>query len=433
MERSEPLFSLDEGLQDSPLSSSDGSVYLSSLGDDEWDPEVLLEAMGDDIGDFGEVAIAEPRKKKKKLNYDPNKARNERRFVLIQLRGEVEKLQTRLKQLQRIRGENKKPNDQHEDSRSRPSNKNADMPEVWKEICFRQLDRRLRAEQENVHLKESCEREMQVVKSIKRLLYRQSPPSHMVYLEGTTHTRRIEIPTARFKHMAALIFEQLSSGVEDSYRHAEAVVEVNNPVSTGEMTPKPLLRNIMNGARLELFDHRILPFDMRMTGDAWWQYWNNYRGRRVQETADNVVTESFGLEFCDATAGTTATFYVQQILRRHVEEGRTVIVWNAYVEPFTFENERVSDVYFLMRSHVIIRPGDRASVDCGDADTASTRMSTCEIITPHFLNPGLKDEPEMVALTGFVASSLSSNIMMRNEKIEDLLLDQTLEQRSKAN
>ncbi|KAE9239191.1 hypothetical protein PF002_g10401 [Phytophthora fragariae] len=350
-------------LQFSQHASGVETGYLSSLGGDEWDPEVLLEAMVDNIGDFGLVETSEEpsrKKKKKKLNYDPNKARSERRVVLSQLRDEVEKLQTKLQQLQ-------------------------------------------------------------LLLSLKRLLYRQSPPSDKAYLEGTTRTRRIEIPTVGLQHMTALIFEQLSSGVEHSYREVEVVVEVNSPVSLDAMTPKPLLRDMMDGTRLEVFDHHILPFDMRTTADAWWQPWHNYRRRRVQDTVDNVVTESFGMEFIDTNADTTATFYVQQILRRHVEDHRTVFVWNAYVEPFTFENKRVSGIYFLEQSHVIIKPG---------GEGMSTRISTCEIITRHFLDQSMKDDPKMAALASFVASSLSSNIMTRNEKIEDLLLDQTVQQRS---
>ncbi|KAE9014547.1 hypothetical protein PR002_g14190 [Phytophthora rubi] len=405
-------------LQFSQHASGVETGYLSSLGGDEWDPEVLLEAMVDNIGDFGLVESSEePSRKKKKLNYDPNKARSERRVVLSQLRDEVEKLQTKLQQLQLIRGHYKKNG--HPKDTQPPSH--SGMTRVWKEVCVRQLNQRLRAERENLHLKQCCEREKQVVQSLKRLLYRQSPPSDKAYLEGTTRTRRIEIPTVGLQHMTALIFEQLSSGVEHSYREVEVVVEVNSPVSLDAMTPKPLLRDMMDGTRLEVFDHHILPFDMRTTADAWWQHWHNYRGRRVQDTVDNVVTESFGMEFSDTNADTTATFYVQQILRRHVEDHRTVFVWNAYVEPFTFENKRVSGIYFLEQSHVIIKPG---------GEGMSTRMSTCEIITRHFLDQSMKDDPKMAALASFVASSLSSNIMTRNEKIEDLLLDQTVQQRS---
>ncbi|ETI40712.1 hypothetical protein F443_13948 [Phytophthora nicotianae P1569] len=426
--------------------NGDGATgYLSSLGGEEWDPEVLLSAMDSDFGGgYGPELLpitpfqwvnapnventlieesAPPQRKKTKLNYDPNKARNERRFQLIELRDEVKELEMKLKQLQIIRIKKKPTGAQHKKYRSNHT-KSTGMSAVWKEFCFRQLEQRLRAERENIHLKKSCEREMEVVKGLRKLLYRHPSQRDIMYLGENTRTRRIDIPTGSLKQMAALIFDELSTGVENSYRIAEVVIEINSPVPTHKVTQKPLLRDAMNGMRMEVFDHHILPFDMRATGDAWWKHWHNYRGQSCE--AGNVVAESFGLEFTDVMANTTATFYVQQILHRHVEDHRTVIVWNAYIEPFMFENERVSGVYFLEQSHVIIKPDDQYSSSEG---AVPTRMSTCEIISPHFLDPKLKEDPKITALTDFVASSLSSNIMMRNEKIEDMLLDQSLRQR----
>ncbi|GMF20465.1 unnamed protein product [Phytophthora fragariaefolia] len=96
-------------------SPSEDIGYLSSLGGDEWDPEVLLGAVTDDIelGPFG--AGEGPSKKKKRLNNDPNKARNQRRFMLIQLREEAEKLQAKLQQLQGLRSHNKRVGGHRED------------------------------------------------------------------------------------------------------------------------------------------------------------------------------------------------------------------------------------------------------------------------------------------------------------------------------
>ncbi|KAG3199849.1 hypothetical protein PC128_g5011 [Phytophthora cactorum] len=446
MESSELLdaaLSFVNGTLQRPDTGADRAAgYLSSLGGDEWDPEVLLSAMDDDIGDYGTELLpvtpfqwvnapdvtntlthesAQPQLKKKKLNYDPNKARNERRFQLIELRDEVKELEMKLKQLQIIRGK-KKPRRKKDRSCHTMS---SGMSAVWKEVCIRQLEQRLRAERENMHLKKGCEREMQVVQGLRKLLYRHPSQRDIMYLGENTRTRRIEIPTGCLKQMAALIFDELSTGVENSYRIAEVVVETNSPVPINEMTQKPLLRDAMNGMRMEVFDHHILPFDMRATGDAWWIHWNKYRGQSSEATTSDVIAESFGLEFTDVMANTTATFYVQQILHRHVEGHCTVIVWNAYIEPFMFGNERVSGVYFLEQSHVLIKPDDQNSMSSREG-AVPTRMSTCEIITPHFLDPKLSDDPKMADLTDFVASSLSSNIMMRNEKIEYLLLDQSL-------
>ncbi|KAL3672750.1 hypothetical protein V7S43_002042 [Phytophthora oleae] len=86
-------FLVDGGQQQS---AADGG-YLSALGGGEWDPDVLLGTMDGGIGDFGAaktgvlVNVTAPvlentqhqtsaQQKRKKLNYDPNKARNERRF-----------------------------------------------------------------------------------------------------------------------------------------------------------------------------------------------------------------------------------------------------------------------------------------------------------------------------------------------------------------
>ncbi|KAF4039019.1 hypothetical protein GN244_ATG09010 [Phytophthora infestans] len=116
MERSDAVSGAQ---QQGDTGASGAPGYLSSLGDGEWDPEELLSAMDDNIGHFspelltdpfqrvialdeGTTQIQEaiqPQKKKTKLNYDPNKVRNERRFQLIELREKVKELEMKLKQM----------------------------------------------------------------------------------------------------------------------------------------------------------------------------------------------------------------------------------------------------------------------------------------------------------------------------------------------
>lgn len=141
----------------------------------------------------------------------------------------------------------------------------------------------------------------------------------------------------------------------------------------------------------------------------------------MHNATSNIVTESFGLEMNDLKSNVSATSYGQQILRRYVEEDRIVLVWNAYIEPFVFENEPVSGVYILEQSHVLIKPEDPEDGEC------STSMSTCYVITPHYLNPTLKDDAKTSTLIDFLVSALSSNIRARNETVENLLLDRALQ------
>ncbi|KAF4142039.1 hypothetical protein GN958_ATG08739 [Phytophthora infestans] len=126
----------------------------------------------------------------------------------------------KLKQMQIIQG-GEKPTGFRRKKDQSSHTQSTGMSAIWKEVCIRQLEQRLRAERENVNLKKSCEMEMQVVKILRKLLYRHPSQRDIMYLGENTRTRRIEIPTGCLKQMAALIFDDLSIGVENSYRIAE--------------------------------------------------------------------------------------------------------------------------------------------------------------------------------------------------------------------
>ncbi|KAG3118198.1 hypothetical protein PI125_g3111 [Phytophthora idaei] len=131
---------LDESMDVSDASNGSSTASASSvtsLPPTVADPELLLEALDDNLGDFTAspqipaipevlqlestpgptqettIVPASSAKqlksaKKKKLNYDPNKARNERRFELACLRKEVKDLEMTLEQLQSKQGNDKR-------------------------------------------------------------------------------------------------------------------------------------------------------------------------------------------------------------------------------------------------------------------------------------------------------------------------------------
>eukprot|EP00644_Phytophthora_capsici_P000626 jgi/Phyca11/109096/e_gw1.16.592.1 len=135
--------------------------------------------------------------------------------------------------------------------------------------------------------------------------------------------RRLEIPADFIKDVADRIFQQLNAGVEVSYQEVERVLEINFPIPVDVTNHIPVKRK---GASIELVDRRILPFNLSETAEGWWRRLQNYRGQQCYENLGDVIRERCGLEMADVTTDTTATFYVQQVLRRHVEEHRAVIV-----------------------------------------------------------------------------------------------------------
>jgi hypothetical protein len=413
------------------------------------EPELLLEPLDVDLGDLAApplqfeskpataqaaVVPASPHetKGKKKLNYDPNKARNERRFELACLRKEVKDLELTLEQLQSMQPqEHKCSSSVSKPVLRRPVVSGNGMSSVWEQICARQLERRLRVERENIHLKMMYNSQAQVAKRIEKLLHKRMALQDTTYSEISKHTSRIEVPQGYMTETDQQIFEELSAGVEISYQEVDAVFHAHDPARTHVPTREPLLRDSVNGKYMELFDSKIMPFDMLSTGHAWWRRWHNYKGHCAHESGpNNTIVEKFGLEMKDVKTRTTATFYVQQILRRHVESDRIVIVWHAHIKPLEFDKKRADGVCFLEKGYVLIKP-HLADAPAG-SKAAATRVLTCYIISPQLSNRKLRTDARTAALTEFVLSATSANISMSNEMIENLLVDRAMKKRARA-
>ncbi|KAL4093867.1 hypothetical protein PRIC1_011297 [Phytophthora ramorum] len=400
---------VDEGLE--TLFPAGDVDYLSAL-----DFEQLLAGLDDEASHPSDEGKGEESLQFQRKRVGHNKAREERQAELVRLRRQVGDLEFTVKRLQIIRRQ------QRRDSCSKKIDSGG-KASVWREACSRQLKQRLRVERENLHLTQNYKKTVQALKSIEKLLYVRPALWDRMLSEACIRTRRIQIPSECMTHMTALIFDELSAGVEATYRTVKTPEEpaLNGPTSQPELHYNP------HDGRIEAFDCTFVPFGMIETGEAWWRDWNTYRGHSVYENAGNVIKESFGLEMTDSKTNTAAVFYSQQILHRHVEDHRIVYVWDTYTEPFVFKSKRVSGVYYREQCYVLIQPADLASTL--NRGGSCTRLSSCEAITTHFLDPKLKQDARIAALTKFLAKSLPPYMMARNETIGSLLLDEALQKR----
>ncbi|POM70465.1 ATP-binding cassette (ABC) Superfamily [Phytophthora palmivora] len=438
-------FSSDMQLVDTVAADATGLIL--PFDNDGWNPQLLLEALEEchDL-EHSTTDQAEPRPilasesvihqenkalattKSRKKNFNPNKAREERRFQLGQLRKEVEDLELTLKQWQDIRRRQSiSANLDKTDRSTIIEDKSNGVPAVWEEICANQLRHRLKAERENIRLKEKYNEELQLVKRIEKLLFKRLKLSDTPPSETSKHMRRTNLPPGYIKHIATVLFEELAAGIDICYRLRGDFLGVNTFIPTEVASRMPLLRGGLKGTEKTLFDRRILPFSTQETSDAWWTNWHSYRGHN-REIANNIIMESFGLEMNDIKTNTSVTSYGQQILRRDVEDGLTVFVWNAYLEPFVFDDEQVSGIYFLEQCHMIVKPEeDRTATD---ENERSSCMSGCYVTTPYFLDATLQNDPKTAALIEFLVGALFSNMKAHNDAVEDLLLDQALQKHS---
>ncbi|KAF4142033.1 hypothetical protein GN958_ATG08733 [Phytophthora infestans] len=402
---------------DTPPSLEGRSLLFDTLYHEARDDSSLVGQLRLDqtVTAFDERDIRDTATKKKRFN--KNKARDERRFILIQLRDEVEKLTFTLKQLQNLRDK------QHQTTEHTRQDveQRSEVPAVWQDIRARQLQQRLTAERENSRLKQELEREKELVISVQKLLYKRGMPKE-TGPEADKQTRRTNIPPGYAERMAAFIFDELAAGVDTLYQEVSGTLEAGDSFTTVQ---RPLLRGGVEGKAQKLYDRKALSFSQRKAGEVWWRAWHDHRGRNVHESLGDTIVETFGLEMDDFNANVSASSYGQQILRRSIQEHRVMYVWNAYVEPFVFQNEQVSGIYFLEQCYVCIK-SESGNLMSG-VDESSSNMSTSYTITPYFLTSELRKDPRARTLVDFFVSSIFATIKSRSENVENLLLDQALE------
>ncbi|KAL3672767.1 hypothetical protein V7S43_002059 [Phytophthora oleae] len=386
---------------------SDPSELLQVLDEFEpgLDPFVADNSAAQGSAESAQPPIPSATAKPKKRNYDPNKARSERLHELQRLRVEATDLELKLEQLKM---EQNGPNCSLEhETPGHAQEENNKLPAVWEEICPRQLERRLRAEQENCRLKKKYRGGAKIIRSFEKLLFKRFSLQD-VGSEAGKCVRRVEITTDFIKDVADRIFEQLAAGIEVSYHEVERILETNSPFPVDIVTQVPLMRE---GLSIELFDRRIIPFNMCATSDAWWRRWQDYRGQHSYESIGDVIRERCGLEMADVKTGKSATFYVQQVLQQHVEEHRVVVVWHAYFEPFTFHEKRVCGVHFLFKGYVLMKP----VADSNGTGDGATQVLTCYNITPHFSDPKMQKNVETNALIKFVLNEYLASIEITDD------------------
>ncbi|RLN95915.1 hypothetical protein BBJ28_00010519 [Nothophytophthora sp. Chile5] len=378
--------------------------------------------------------------RKKRLSYNPNKARDERKLELAYLRNEVTEMELKLQQLQTVKdyrdssgaGSGALTSGGTGDERQALASSNEGrMPFVWEQTCAGQLERRLRAERENIRLKMVLETQIQIAKSMERLLNKRTALRATETSGSSQSTRRVHVSQGGNVVADALMIEELQAGVEASYRNVDAVFEANGLRYTQVPTRVAQMRDGVKGMYMEISDNKIMPFDMHATGEAWWHHWHHYRSGRDLETTEDTIVERYGLEMSDSKTNTTARFHVQQVLRRYVEEHHIVVVWQAYIEPLEFSSKRFAGIVFREKGYVVIKP--RHSDSTTGEDKSYTLVQTLYTITPDLSDQRLNDDSKTGALTEFVMSATAAHISVSNETIENSLVDQALQGRCRAN
>lgn len=239
--------------------------------------------------------------RRKPLNYNPNKARDERREELIYLRGKVQELETQLDDIKqkrpRITASALAPTLATSSSSSSSMYAGFTMANatgmgsdatkveaeplqqqqlvvagVWQDIATRQCEGRIKAERENIRLKIILENQIKIAKSLEKLLKKKVAARDIEHCPQCQQLHHVYPPT-KDPRTDAQIFEDLAAGVELSYKEVDAVFAANGlaqmeiPHSDARMRSDD-----SHGMFLELLANKVLPFDVHATATAAWHY-----------------------------------------------------------------------------------------------------------------------------------------------------------------
>ncbi|RLN87897.1 hypothetical protein BBJ28_00010355 [Nothophytophthora sp. Chile5] len=372
-----------------------------------------------------EVAGAMSGKMKRRVRLNPNKARDGRKNELAYLRNKVKQMEEELGALRRqLKGSTEPAGSS---SASGMTSNALATPPIWRDMADNQQRRREKAERENARLKLGLESQIKLAKSMETLLQRRTRQQ----LAGCAALGN----TAAFSTQGSALdlildkdtFEALLAGVETAYGEVDAVLAGNGLNHLETPCTNAQMREGANGMYVDIFTNKLLPFDLETAASAVWGHFRGsekHRGNLYEnftKSSSDTVAEAFAMELL--ANDMAADFRIKQVIRRYTEADRQVVVWVSRAQALEQAKAPFSNFGFLEKGYVVIKRPQ------GHSDFSI--LQTCCLISPHMTEDGSFDLNAVGAFTEFVLSFMVASITASQQLIENVLLDQSLQQRTR--
>ncbi|KAG6613784.1 M96 mating-specific protein family [Phytophthora cinnamomi] len=380
-------------------------------------------------------------KAKKRAKVNPNRARNERKNELAYLRTKVKQMEIELGALhQRHRGGSTaltvqptaplqaKPPAAVALVQSNSASSAGTLPPFWRDMATRQKLRREKSERENARLKLVLEGQIKLARSMESLLQkraRQQVSECAGYLcPNGAQGRTLEFLADKST------FDALLASIDAAYLEVDEVFAATGLADSETPSRDARMREGANGMYLDINSNKLLPFSMEAVGTAVWNHFkgaDKHRGAfyekaaKALESSDDTVMEDFKMEFMGKT--TRANFRVKQVLRRYVEADREVVVSLSSVHSLDDSKSRLfAGLGFAEKSYVVIKRPKSLALQKG----GFTVLQMCSLVVPQKADSCEQDATAVGAFTEFVLNVIVANTTVSQERIENVLLDQTL-------
>ncbi|POM57920.1 M96 mating-specific protein family [Phytophthora palmivora] len=367
-----------------------------------------------------------------------NHVRNNRRIEIAYLREQLEKLQIDLEMLKKQKGEDTrrtpKPS-RRQKAATQQSTADAivamntpTMTTVWENIADSQRRRRKKAECENIRLKMVIEHQQKVADNLRNLIQKRASQlgaecSFFTDVNcGSQHVLNL--------HGDVGEFQGLFRHLDNAYQELDAVFAANGLNDMVVTRSDVQVRDGAGGKYVELFFNKVLPFKLQDATEATWEHFRGSEkhmgnGSVYEKKAQGVkfpytIVEDFTKEMHSNSSRADAR--MKQVVRRHVEPNRDVVIAVVSVNPAEVKNRMLAGLRYQVRSYAVTKRSPAST-----PEREVSQLQCCSLISFDEATEAKLGSDAIRALTNFLIVSLAAKMQGHQDCIENALMDHALQ------
>ncbi|KAL3670606.1 hypothetical protein V7S43_003798 [Phytophthora oleae] len=321
------------------------------------------------------------------------------------LRGKVVELEEELRKLQL--GFSKSPPIEGE-----PVPLDNIMPSVWTSMAGRQLKDRLRAERENQELRNMLQDQLKIAQGLEDTL-KQLPPS-----QGQSNEPSLILPPEIFGPSSSETLAESLAHLERTYLSVDEAFTTEG-VDNLEMDKheiKAILHPVY-GTCIRFSTRISMPFNYDVTSRAMWRFITEEGLISLASSFNKIYTTKdiqahcFAFRLPDSEA---KDYWLNQVVRKHVETNRMVIVGRSTIHPYVKDNSHPTGISFIDDARLTVS-------DCGSNGVPQTCVKACVYLVPDFGSGSSDQTVGINELLEFFIKSASPVILRCREMILTML------------
>ncbi|TMW60465.1 hypothetical protein Poli38472_000507 [Pythium oligandrum] len=292
---------------------------------------------------------------------------------------------------------------------------------VWRETATHQRIQRQRAEEENIELKAALLNLIPIQQSLQKLLNKRAVTEGMRVCGLVTASPSVSIPYRNVRDFASTYLLDLLEGIQNSRQEIDSVCErIGVSHLESSYSDARIVKAALGGVVIEIFQNKVLPCSSVAAGELVWSNFakimrrvpfRDFYERNLKDVdAEDTVVETLGQE-CTLN-NTVVEIHGLQALRRHVEDTRSVVLWNSIHDPVRLGDHPLSGNTYRERGFTLIRPPKTLD------PTQFSILTTCYHITPESSSTDELAQRFQEFLKMEVAAGMAAN----HHQIENMLL-----------